>query len=133
MSISLYLFPYINTYSSPHQILQHVLFVINNLNADSSGTTKCKSIGKVEGPPLQTMERNQPILPGGRGYACIFSTGCRFANLDLGQAGSSCFSPPGTSFLHCHDHKKQKGNSSAAVASLNSQAPGAAGGPASLM
>ena len=26
-------------YSSPHQILQHALFVINNLNADSSGTT----------------------------------------------------------------------------------------------
>ena len=26
-------------YSSPHQILQHALFVINNLNADSSGNT----------------------------------------------------------------------------------------------
>ena len=49
-------------YSSPHQILQHALFVINNLNADSSGTTKCKAIGKVEGPPLRTMERSQPII-----------------------------------------------------------------------
>ena len=45
-------------YSSPHQILQHALFVINILNADSSGTTKCKAIGKVEGPPLRTMERS---------------------------------------------------------------------------
>ena len=26
-------------YSSPHQILQHALFVINNLNADLSETT----------------------------------------------------------------------------------------------
>ena len=26
-------------YSSPHQILQHALFIINNLNADSSGNT----------------------------------------------------------------------------------------------
>ena len=26
-------------YSFPHQVLQHALFVINNLNADSSGNT----------------------------------------------------------------------------------------------
>ena len=38
------------------------LFVIDNLNADSSGTTKCKAVGKVEGPPLRTMERSQPII-----------------------------------------------------------------------
>ena len=37
----------------PHQSLQHVLFVIN---ADSSGTTKCKAVGEMEGPPLWTME-----------------------------------------------------------------------------
>ena len=43
-------------YSSPHQILQHALFVINNLNADSSETTRYKAIGKMEGPPLWTME-----------------------------------------------------------------------------
>ena len=40
----------------PHQILPHALFVINNLNADSSGTTKCKAVGEMEGPPFQTME-----------------------------------------------------------------------------
>ena len=40
----------------PHQILPHALFVINNLNADSSGTTKCKAVGEMEGPPLWTME-----------------------------------------------------------------------------
>ena len=26
-----------------------------------------------------------PLLTGGQGCACIFSTGCRFANLDPGQ------------------------------------------------
>ena len=43
-------------YSSPHQILQHALFVINNLNADSSETTRYKAIGKMEGHLLRTME-----------------------------------------------------------------------------
>ena len=43
-------------YSSPHQILQHALFVINNLNADSSETTRYKAVGEMEGPPLWTME-----------------------------------------------------------------------------
>ena len=70
----------------------------------------------------------EPLLTGGRGCACIFSTGCRFSNLDPGQADSSCRSPPGTWFLHCRDHKKQKGNSSAATAAWNSCVPGAAGG-----
>ena len=67
-------------------------------------------------------------LTSGRGGAYIFSTGCRFINLDPGQADSSCRSPPGTWFLHCRDHKKQKGNSSAATAAWNSCVPGAAGG-----
>ena len=54
-------------YSSPHQILQHALFVINILNTDFSqnycnasslvpGTIKCKTISQMEGPPLRTME-----------------------------------------------------------------------------
>ena len=30
----------------------------NKLNADSSRKTKCKAVGKVEVPPLQTMERS---------------------------------------------------------------------------
>ena len=42
-------------YSSPHQILQHALFVINNLNADSSGT-RYKAVDEMEGPPLRTMQ-----------------------------------------------------------------------------
>ena len=67
-------------------------------------------------------------LTSGRGGAYIFSTGCRFINLDPGQADSSCHSPPGTWFLHCRDHIKQKGNSSAAATTGNSRAPGAVGG-----
>ena len=70
-------------YSSSHQILQHVLFVISNLNADSPRTTamlrhlcpeqqKVKSLlnwkdlfsGQWKGP--------DPLLTSGRGYACIF-------------------------------------------------------------
>ena len=43
-------------YSSPHQILQHALFVIKNLNADSSRTTRYKAVGEMEGPPFRTME-----------------------------------------------------------------------------
>ena len=54
-------------YSSPHQILQHALFVINILNTDFSqnycnasslvpGAIKCKTISQMEGPPLRTME-----------------------------------------------------------------------------
>ena len=54
-------------YSSPHQILQHVLFVINISNTDFSqnycnasslvpGAIKCKTISQLKGPPLRTME-----------------------------------------------------------------------------
>ena len=41
-----------------------------------------------------------------------FSTGCRFSNLDPGQADSPCCSPPDIQFPHCFDHKRgarQKG------------------------
>ena len=69
-----------------------------------------------------------PLLTGGQGCACNFSTGHRFANLDPRQADSSCSSPPGTWFLHCCNHKKQKGNSSATAPAENSHAPGASGG-----
>ena len=70
-------------YSSPHQILHHALFVINNLNVDSSGATamlhhwcpeqqnkkpllKWKDLltGQWKGP--------DPLLTSGRGYACVF-------------------------------------------------------------
>ena len=57
-------------YSSPHQILQHSLFVINILNANLAfknycnasplvpGAIECKAISQMEGPPLRTMERS---------------------------------------------------------------------------
>ena len=70
-------------YSSPHQILHHALFVINNLNVDSSGAAamlrhwcpeqqnkkplvkwKDLLIGQWKGP--------DPLLTSGRGYACVF-------------------------------------------------------------
>lgn len=34
----------------------------NTLNADSSGTIKCKAVGRVERPPLQTIKRSQPNI-----------------------------------------------------------------------
>ena len=109
MSISLDLLPYVNTYSSPHQILQHALFVIDNLNADSSGTTKCKAIGKVEGPPLRTMERSQPIINWQSRMWLYF-----FQRMQIHQFGSqtgwsSCRSPSGTWFLHCFTTKNKNG------------------------
>ena len=70
-------------YSSPHQILHHALFVINNLNTDSSGMpvmlrhwspeqsgmrplVKWKDLlsGQWKGP--------DPLLTSGQKYACIF-------------------------------------------------------------
>ena len=69
-----------------------------------------------------------PLLTGGQGCACNFSTGHRFANLDPRQADSSCSSPPGTWFLHCRDHKKEKGHSSATAAAGNHRALGDVGG-----
>ena len=76
-------------------------------------------LGQWKGP--------DPLLTGSWGGACIFSTGCRFANLDPEQADSSCRSPPGTWFLHCHEHKEQEENSSVKAATENSHAPGAEG------
>ena len=35
-----------------------------------------------------------------------FSTGCRFSNLDPGQADSPCCSPPDIRFPHWFDHKR---------------------------
>ena len=77
-------------------------------------------LGQWKGP--------DPLLTGSWGGACIFSTGCRFANLDPEQADSSCRSPPGTWFLHCHEHKEQEENSSVKAATENSHAPGAEAG-----
>lgn len=69
-------------YSSPHHILNHALFVINNLNLDTYGHTamekhwnpdltkirpfvKWKDLsGQWRGPDL--------LITFGRGYACIF-------------------------------------------------------------
>ena len=68
------------TYSSPYQILQHALFVINNLNVDLPALlhhwcpeqqnakllVKWKDLlsGQWKGP--------DPLLTSGQGYACVF-------------------------------------------------------------
>ena len=70
-------------YSSPHQILQHALFVINNLNADSSGTTamlrhwcpeqqNVKPLVKWKDLLSSQWKGPDPLLTGGQGCACIF-------------------------------------------------------------
>ena len=70
-------------YSSPHQILQHALFVINNLNADSSGTTamlrhwcleqqNAKPLVKWKDLLSGQWRGPDPLLTRGRGCACIF-------------------------------------------------------------
>ena len=70
-------------YSSPHQILQHALFVINILNADSAGTTamlchwcpeqlNAKPLVKWKDLLSGQWKGPDPLLTSGRGYACIF-------------------------------------------------------------
>ena len=70
-------------YTSLHQILQHALFVINNLNTDSFGTTAmlhhwCPE--QLNAEPLvkwrdllsRQWKGPDPLLTSGRVYACIF-------------------------------------------------------------
>ena len=70
-------------YSSPHQILQHALFVINILNADSAGTTamlrhwcpeqlNAKPLVKWKDLLSGQWKGPDPLLTSGRGYACVF-------------------------------------------------------------
>ena len=73
-------------YSSPHQILQHALFVINNLNTDSSGVTTILQHWSPEQQSTKPLVKwkdflsgqwkgPDPLLTSGRGYACIFPQG----------------------------------------------------------
>ena len=70
-------------YSSPHQILQHSLFVINILNADSAGTTamlchwcqeqlNAKPLVKWKDLLSGQWKGPDPLLTSSRGYACVF-------------------------------------------------------------
>ena len=104
-------------YSSPHQILLHAFFVINNRNAKSSRTIamlrhwcpeqqNTKPLIKWKDLLSRQWRGPDPMLTSSQGCACTFSTGCRFSYLDPGKADSSCHSPPGTWFLHCLNDKK---------------------------
>ena len=70
-------------YSSPQQILQHALFVINILNANSAGTTamlhhwcleqlNAKALVKWKDLLSGQWKGPDPLLTSGRGYACVF-------------------------------------------------------------
>ena len=70
-------------YSSPHQILQHALFVINILHTDSAGTTamlhhwcpedlNAKPLVKWKDLLSGQWKGPDPLLTGGRGGTCIF-------------------------------------------------------------
>ena len=70
-------------YSSPHQILQHALFVINILNTDSAGTTamlrhwcpeqlNAKPLVKWKDLLSGQWKGPDPLLTSSRGCACIF-------------------------------------------------------------
>ena len=70
-------------YSSLNQILQHALFVINILNADSAGTTamlchwcpeqlNAKPLVKWKDLLSGQWKGPDPLLTSGRGYACVF-------------------------------------------------------------
>ena len=70
-------------YSSPHQILQHALFVINILNTDLAGTTamlrhwcleqlNAKPLVKWKDLLSGQWKGPDPLLTSGRGCACIF-------------------------------------------------------------
>ena len=77
---------YLNYISSPHQILQHALFVINNLNTDSSEVTAILRHGSpkqqstkplVTGADLLSGQWKgpDPLLTSGGGYAYVFPQG----------------------------------------------------------
>ena len=70
-------------YSSPHQILQHALFVINILNTDLAGTTamlrhwcleqlNAKPLVKWKDLLSGQWKGPDPLLTSSRGCACIF-------------------------------------------------------------
>ena len=70
-------------YSSPHQILQDALFIINILNADSARTAamlrhwcperlNAKPLVKWRDLLSGQWKGPDPLLTSGRGYACIF-------------------------------------------------------------
>ena len=70
-------------YGSPHQILQHALFVINNLNDDLSGTPamlhhwcleqqNVKPLVKWKDLLSRQWKGSDPLLTSSRGYACVF-------------------------------------------------------------
>ena len=70
-------------YSSPHQILQHALFVINILNTDPVGTTAMLRHWCLEQLNAKPLVKWKDLLSGqwkgpdqlltsGRGYACVF-------------------------------------------------------------
>ena len=52
-------------YSSPHQTLQHAIFVINILNADSSGTTNTKLLVKWKDLLSGQWKGPDPLLTSG--------------------------------------------------------------------
>ena len=128
-------------YSSPHQILKHAFFVINNLNADSSGTTAMLRHWCPEQQNVKPLVRwkdllsrqwkgPDPLLTSGRGCACIFPQ----------DADSPIWIPdrlihhvavPQTSSSPIASITKEEGHSSAPAASTsswNSGFPGATGG-----
>ena len=76
-------------YSSPHQILQHALFVINILNTDLAGTTamlrhwcleqlNAKPLVKWKDLLSGQWKGPDPLLTSGRGCACIFPQDAHF-------------------------------------------------------
>ena len=73
-------------YSSPHHVLQHALFVLNNLNADQAGLTAIfrhwnpeqkdmKPLVKWKDLLSRLWKGPDPLLTSGRGCACIFPQG----------------------------------------------------------
>lgn len=58
-----------------------MLFVINNLNVDSSGTANAKPLVKWKDLLFGQWKGPNPLLTGSRGCGYIFSRGCRFTNL----------------------------------------------------
>ena len=119
-------------YSSPHQILQHALFVINNLNTDSSGVTtilqhwspeqqstkplvKWKDLsGQWKGP--------DPLLTSGRGYACIFPQGAKSSIWILDRL-THHVAVPQTSSSPIASTTKEEGHSSFPASAAHLESP----------
>lgn len=106
-------------YSSPHQILQHALFLINILNADSARTTamlrhccpeqlSAKPLVKWK-DLLSTQWKGPRPIVNQRSKVCLyFSTGRRFSNLGSKPIDSPGLSPSDTGFPSCHDPEKER-------------------------